>query len=90
MAKKKLTLYVEEATVRKAKAAGKRSGKSVGELFADAVERSASKAPRRSWSAKWGGTLTFTKDDLLRDDRVGRIARKVQTKPTRTKKAKRA
>ncbi|MCO5275388.1 MAG: DUF6364 family protein [Flavobacteriales bacterium] len=90
MSKTKLTLSVEESTVRKAKAAGKRSGKSVSELFTEAVERSTSQAPRRSWSAKWGGTLTFTDADLLRDDRVGRMARKVRTKPTRTNKVKRA
>jgi hypothetical protein len=90
MSKTKLTLSVEEATVRKAKAASKRSGKSVSELFTEAVERSASKLPRRSWSRKWGGTLTFTDADLLRDDRVGRMARKVKAKPVRSKKNQRA
>lgn len=90
MSKTKLTLSVDEATVRKAKAQSKRTGKSVSELFTEAVERSSSKRKRKSWSAKWGGTLTFTDADLLRDDLVGDMARKVRTKGPSTRKAKRA
>ncbi len=82
--KTKLTLSIDAALVRKAKAHSKRVGKSVSELFEEAIEKasSASKPERKQWSDLWAGTVRFTADDAKRDDRVGRMARKVRTRAT--------
>ncbi len=85
--KKKLTLSIEGAIVRKIKAYSRRSGKSVSEFFEDVVEQiTNNKRPdRKPWSATWGGTLQLTKADAARDDRMGHLVRKAKAKGIRAK-----
>lgn len=85
--KKKLTLSIEGAIVRKAKAYSRKCGKSVSEFFEEVVEQATnSKKPeRKSWSATWGGTLQLTDTDALRDDRMGHLVRKARTEGTHSK-----
>jgi len=82
--KKKLTLSIDDAIVRKAKALGQRSGKSVSEFFEEAVEKAASgnKPQRKRWSDVWGGSLRLTDADAARDDRFGKLVRSARTKAT--------
>jgi hypothetical protein len=88
--KTKLTLSVDADTVRQAKALSKRLGKSVSELFEEAVERAGGTVPHRGdWKELLGGTLELSDADAQRQDRVGRITRRAKAVPTR-RKAKRA
>ncbi len=88
--KTKLTLSVDADTVKQAKALSKRLGKSVSELFEEAVERAGGTNPHRgNWQDLLGGTLDLTDEDAQRQDRLGRITRRVKAEPTR-RKARRA
>jgi len=80
--KKKLTLSIDEAIVRKAKALGRRTGKSVSEFFEEAVEMASAEAKpvRKRWSEEWGGSLDLSKADADRDDRFGKLVRSAKTK----------
>lgn len=92
MSKTKLTLYVESAAIRAAKAEADRAGKSVGDLFAEIFMKRTQR--KTKWSDKWGGSLgPLTDADLERDDKLGHIARRIRAAgraTTRTPKAKRA
>lgn len=85
--KKKLTLSIEGAIVRKIKAYSRRSGKSVSEFFEEVVAQATTntKPERKLWSATWGGTLQLTDADAARDDRMGHLVRKAKAKGTRAK-----
>lgn len=87
--KTKLTLSVDADVVRKAKAHGRRSRKSVSELFEEAVTRLADDQGlrrRKSWSSEWGGSLNLTEDDAAGQDRLARLTARARTKATRHRK----
>lgn len=73
--KTKLTLSVDPAVVRKAKALSKRTKKSVSEFFEEAVEKASgsSKLAVKSWSEEWGGCLKVTEGDATGDDRLAKL-----------------
>lgn len=73
--KTKLTLSVDPAVVRKAKALSKRTKKSVSEFFEEAVERATggSGIPARSWSEEWGGSLNIKEADIAGDGRLAKL-----------------
>lgn len=93
--KQKLTLSLDAADIRAAKAESRRSGKTVSDMLADAIRRRTKRKRKgERWSDRWGGTLApLTEADLQRDDKLGHIARRIRsTKPrtAKTTKAKRA
>ncbi|MCI1753430.1 MAG: DUF6364 family protein [Flavobacteriales bacterium] len=73
--KTKLTLSVDPAIVRKAKALSRRTKMSVSEFFEAAVEKAVrgSGLPVKSWSEEWGGSLNISDADTTGDDRLAKL-----------------
>lgn len=90
--KEKVTINVDTAAKRKAIAHKKRTGMSLGEIFELGVAHlGKGEASERHPFEELVGTLELTKEDAQRNDRVGRIVRKIRATSTRTRhKKKRA
>ncbi len=85
--KTKLTLSIDSAKVKRAKAYGRKRKRSVSDLVEEMIDKlTADVKPARSWSQRWGGSLRLTAADLKRDDRFGKLARRAAAPPrSRTK-----
>lgn len=90
--KEKITLSVDAEAKRRAEAYKKRTGMSLSEIFELGVAHLASMDPKELHPfEKLVGTIEFTKEDAERNDRVGRVVRKIRVSASRTRqKAKRA
>lgn len=77
--KKKLTLSVDDAIIREARAESKRTGKSISVIFSARFRRARTKRKKPTWSERWGGSLgTLTDADLQRDDKLGEMAKRIR------------
>ena len=85
--KTKLTLSIDSAKVRKAKAYGRKRKRSVSQLVEEMIDKlTADVKPVKTWSQRWGGTLGLTAEDMKRDDRLGKLVRRSAAVPrARTK-----
>jgi hypothetical protein len=90
--KEKITLSVDAKAKRRAEAYKKRTGMSLSEIFEHGVAHLMSVDTKgRHPFENLIGSLELTDEDAERDDRVGRIVRKIRaTSPRTGHKAKRA
>ena len=88
--KTKLTLSIDSAKVKRAKAYGRKRKKSVSELVEEMIDKlTTGTKPSKTWSERWGGTLRLTAEDMKRDDRLGKLARRAAA-PSRNRAKQRA
>ena len=80
--KTKLTLSIDSAKVKRAKAYGRKRKRSVNELVEEMIDKlTADAGPAKSWSQRWGGSLELTAADIERDDRFGKLVRRAAAHP---------